>query len=939
MGGKMDMRKSMQLAAALAFSWAGSAHAAEPSVILPPDLDYATHCALTEVAPLPLDRDWTTWEGGNPGLLPEQVIDLAAEYAKGSERVGRSPETALRMLDALKGQVDQRRLDRLAGRILVSSGQSPENNAAGAERLERAFAGGEIAAALDLAKLYGPNGPRALRDAAKARRFAQIAAASGDANGKLIYATILNADPNAAAEQKSFAIEAALLSMVGDVVAGNCTNLTTVGLLYLRGGLVPADVPAAIAWFEQAAEAGDARTAERLGDLISSPRVETNDFQLALEYYQSAADKGRVASALRVGTDFATGLVRQRDLEQAIHYLSIAADRGSRDGNVWLARLYSGEFGGISDPEKAKDYYRQALNAGSFDADLASELGTRLMTAPPGSAEHEEAKSLFTEAAYAGSGIAAVRLGEMLLGEAKSDPSRFAEVETFMRLGDALGRSEGARHLAELYACAGPLQNPAEAAVWTERAMALGSKNLVFSEGVRLASNTVPAEQARGWELLQRVAVDGDPRVLGFLLARLRADGNAPVDPQLQGQLEQFVARKADDPSFNAVFRLALIDADMELPGAAERLDAALATLDGLIEQNNVEAVLLKADLLKTHRKAAPQDLLPLYQRAAELGVTKAMRELGIILIADPNADIETARGWLQKAAKAGDVKASLRLVDTTAPTAMADLQTIAQSGTICRVDAMVDLARTYRASIDPAAEGEAARWLVKATEAAGDRVTDLVRVASAYKAGIGGIDQVAAAEPLLSRAMQMGSTEAAKSLATGHLDGLWPDADPDMAQQLLAGLAQEGDADAAARLLRAIADGKIEAPADAVATLVAQSQAQLDDKGRTLTRLARLDEDGTFGAPDSARRLEWLERAAEAGDVDAMMRLYRTYASGIGVAVEPTQAFAWLEKAADVGDVRAARELAAAYAVGFGTPVDPKKAAEWRARAQVVVN
>jgi TPR repeat protein len=66
------------------------------------------------------------------------------------------------------------------------------------------------------------------------------------------------------------------------------------------------------------------------------------------------------------------------------------------------------------------------------------------------------------------------------------------------------------------------------------------------------------------------------------------------------------------------------------------------------------------------------------------------------------------------------------------------------------------------------------------------------------------------------------------------------------------------------------------------------------------------------------------------------MMRLYRSYASGIGVSASPDMALTWLQKAADVGDPRAAKELAAAYTVGFGTQADPERAAFWRARAEV---
>ena len=120
------------------------------------------------------------------------------------------------------------------------------------------------------------------------------------------------------------------------------------------------------------------------------------------------------------------------------------------------------------------------------------------------------------------------------------------------------------------------------------------------------------------------------------------------------------------------------------------------------------------------------------------------------------------------------------------------------------------------------------------------------------------------------------------------------------------------------------------------VVRLAEQSLAALDDNGQTLSRLARLDEQGAFGTPDSERQMGWLQAAADAGDASAMMRLYRSYASGIGVPASPDEAIAWLQKAADIGDPRAATELAAAYTVGFGTEADPERAAFWRARAQV---
>lgn len=942
MHGKRHMRlkAALLMGVTLALGAVGSARSEGSAALLPPDLDYATHCApaAPAEAPLPLDRDWTTWQGEPVALPARQLQDLATEYLRGSDRVEASPDTALKILRWLETQPnpDRPRLDRMIGRILVEAGRTQEEMAEGETRLARSLSAGEPRAALDLATLYGPNGPQAFRNPEKARALAQTAAAWGSSDGKLLYASILNGDPNITPEQKIFATDAALLAMIGDIVAGDCTHLDTIGLVYMRGTLVPADVPTAIEWFKQSAETGNARTQERLGDLIAGPRIETNDFQLALDYYEAAADQGRPVAALKVGQDYATGLVRPRNLDRATHYLGISAAAGSRDGNLWLARLHYGNFGGAPDWTEAHRYYRAALDAGSFDSELASEFGIALMENSAGPADLAEAKALLTEAALSGSGIAAVKVGEIILAEARANPALYHEVETWMRLGDSLGRSEAARHMAELSLCAGPLFNPPAVAEWNARALALGADAMILDEGKRLIGSSEPAEHDQGVALIRQVAIDGDPRAVGFVLANLRSgQGALGADPDLLARLETFIAGNTSDPAFTRDFDLAYVAAELDLPDGETRLDAALAKLDTYIAKGDGDATLLKAALLREHSNAPAAELIPLYQTAADAGVVKSMRELGSAMLADPDADIETARSWLQKAAAGGDIKAALRLIDTTAETAPAALKTIADSGAVCSVDTMVTLAKTYAVIIDPSAYTEAGHWLATATQAAGNRASDLVRIATAYQGGAAGRDAVAEAEPLLARAMQLGDPEAAIKLAEGHLDGDWPDADPDAAHQLLAGLAADGDSAAAATLLHAIAEGDIGAPAAEVVRLAEQSRDHMDDSGETLSRLARLDEEGAFGAPDSGRQMGWLQAAADAGDAAAMMRLYRSYASGIGVPASPDRAIAWLQKAADVGDPRAATELAAAYTVGFGTEADPERAAFWRARAQ----
>ena len=929
-------KATLAIAATLAVFWASTGARAEP--LLPPDLDYSKHCAPVTAAPqAALDRDWTAWDGEPVALAPEQLLEIANEYLRGSERVEKNADTGLRLLAYLEKlrPGDRPRYDRLIGRALIDNGTTTEQFQEGEARLQRSLAAGETRAAFDLAQLYGPTGPSALRSAEKARALAQTSAASGNADGKLLFAGILAADPATSPEQKSFAVDEAIASMIGAIAAGECNYLTTVGTLYLQGRLVPEDVPTAIAWFRQAAETGDARVEERLGDLIAGPRIDENDFELALTYSQSAADKGRIGAAVTVGQAYATGLVRPRDLDQARHYLGLAAAGGSRDANLWLARIAHGDFGGDKDFEAARRSYRAAIEQGPPDQELATEFGFFLVEAANDPADLAEAKTLLTDAALSGSGRAAVKVAELLLTEARKDPAKYNEVRTYLHLGVEFGRPEAARHLATLSLCAGPMYDPAEALRWRERAIGLGAESLALSDGLKRAASADPATRDAGIALIRQAALQGDARAVGYALATL-ADpaGTLGDDADLAARLETFVDRSAD-PVFVRAVALSRLEYTLEGTAAPDVIDAAMSELEGYIGEGDIDATLLKASVLKD-RDGPLAEQLPLYQVAADRGIAKGMRELGFAMLEDLESDNNAARSWLQKAADLGDVKSALRLVDTSADTAMTTLAAIGESGTVCSVDGMISMARTYAEATDPAAPAEATRWLSTAADLSGDSAEDLVRIASAYADGIGGEDAIGKAEPLLARAMQMGSIEAVVMLADGHIDDTWPDADPDTAQQLLAGLAAEGNAEAAAELLRAVSKGLIGMPAAEVMKLADAAGPRLADNGSTLVKLARLDEEGAFGNPDPKRQFQWLQAAADAGDTGAMMRLYRSYASGIGVAASPDEAFAWLQKAADIGDPRAVKEIAAAYTVGFGTAADPERAAFWRARAQV---
>ncbi|WP_333840824.1 tetratricopeptide repeat protein [Pelomicrobium sp.] len=146
-------------------------------------------------------------------------------------------------------------------------------------------------------------------------------------------------------------------------------------------------------------------------------------------------------------------------------------------------------------------------------------------------------------------------------------------------------------------------------------------------------------------------------------------------------------------------------------------------------------------------------------------------------------------------------------------------------------------------------------------------------------------------------------------------------------------------------------------------------AQAQQGD-ARAAWLLGELYARGRGVAPDSARALEWKERAAVLGDEAAQFAVGEMYAQGRGAPLDPqraahwyeraaqqghpnaalalarlkeqvgdmAQALSWYRRAAEAGLLEAQERLAKIYEEGLGVARDPGQAAEWRRRAEGIL-
>ena len=111
---------------------------------------------------------------------------------------------------------------------------------------------------------------------------------------------------------------------------GNPKARAQLGEMMLRGDAdVPQDIPGAVAMLEQAARAGEASAAFRIGMLLVQGDVIAPDQTRALAYFRAAAAGGAAEAFHNLGVSYSTGRGTKRDYPEALAWLVLAKKRGA----------------------------------------------------------------------------------------------------------------------------------------------------------------------------------------------------------------------------------------------------------------------------------------------------------------------------------------------------------------------------------------------------------------------------------------------------------------------------------------------------------------------------------------------------------------------------------------------------------------------------------
>ena len=125
--------------------------------------------------------------------------------------------------------------------------------------------------------------------------------------------------------------------------------------------------------------------------------------------------------------------------------------------------------------------------------------------------------------------------------------------------------------------------------------------------------------------------------------------------------------------------------------------------------------------------------------------------------------------------------------------------------------------------------------------------------------------------------------------------------------------------------------NGVLQSPTDAIAWFERAARAGEVD---AMYNLSLIYEQARGVAADETKAFEWMRRAAEHGDREAIWRTATRYVKGRGVEKSETAASLWFQRAAVAGDVDGMVETARRFAIGLGVHKDEASASKWYQKA-----
>ncbi|MBB4649964.1 TPR repeat protein [Aminobacter niigataensis] len=330
------------------------------------------------------------------------------------------------------------------GDIMSDSNVGPLDIQEAETAYTKAVALGHLDASLRLGDLYG-SGRAGKPDFAKAFEFYDKAARAGQQLGKLRVAELTFRGLGTRRD-----VEGGLSSIKTIAGTGDAEALSLLGDIYsvVTPGLPATDFPAALAYYKQAADAGNIRAALRVGELTAHGLGTARDVEGGRSIVRRIADAGNPVALISLGDLLREPQSGDVDGEGAVAAYKRAADLDDADALVRLGDFYSDGMTEAVDLPKALDYYRQA----AARSNVVGAVRAGAMTARGQGTTQDVAagRAMVRKATESGEGEAHVVMGDLLTRGDGGPPDISAAMREYAEAA-SLGWTQGLIRLGDLY--------------------------------------------------------------------------------------------------------------------------------------------------------------------------------------------------------------------------------------------------------------------------------------------------------------------------------------------------------------------------------------------------------------------------------------------------------------------------------------------------------
>lgn len=785
----------------------------------------------------------------------------------------------------------------------------------------------------DAAALYADGSAQVVRDPATARKlFENLAGRNWPGKGRAVYRLgKLMLDPAAGpvdAERAAslFTAAASMLHMDASVQLAR---------LHVEGRIAGADVKEAERLLRTASAAGNVdgviglARLQRSGRVGEVPKSVTDDLvKLGFLILYGDLGKGKCSTLYEIGTVLADEALVPGGLPEAVRWLEASARQGDYRADIALAGIYT-EGRAQASPEVILNHLTRAAVAGAPEA--MTSLGERMLRGD-GIAKDTPKAITWLEKAGSYADIDAYKvLARHYRGEFGAMPDLPRAADALSRAVDLPGHSPSVIvALARLHAAGINGQPDLKSALALYRKAAdLGDPAALTEFAKLLLTRPQDANGSDILGLLKEAASRGNPEAMA-VISDLYAC-SAIVSPDAE-QARAWMERAAEAGHARSI--AALIE---RASGDAAALQRNMALLLKSAERGDRESMILLSLAYKTGQGVWFDD------KAAERWKSQALapgedRTRALLLLArklldaeGAGRDVAAAKTLLEEAARAGDVNAMLELgrllvsSDSKDPSQVAQgvtlLQKVAASGNPTAMLALADqpeeqLRATSKSALDwrrAAADAGSARAAIALASISTDPMEMARWVQRAEALPVCMARDMAELAQIYRRMPEAQSGDRARLWIQRALNDIQFDR-PDPATLFLIG--------------RVVLDGSPEEKQTALGLIEQSAQA---GKIEAMRFLGRSYASGNLGEGKVDEAIAWLGKAVRQGDEAAAVDLARLAGSA---ASDEGAAIAVLKEAAEAGLVPAMREFGRSLQFGFGIPAEPEQGASWLRKA-----